>query len=1199
MTDLRVIPWIRGLDETRAVALARSLIHAEAGRLGLPLADFTMSDRVKARDQGIDGRTHFPEDRGALLSTGPQVWQAKSGSTALSAAKEFDQKHAGLIKAIQDGYDYVLFWTNDPVDPTATTIKDSFRQAVQAIRPDAEATFLFADAIERLCYAHLAVLAQSSTLPLGGVVSINTWGRRQDFDLQFQYDDQRRSHVEALRAHVGSEDPASSVVNLYGDTGVGKSRLVYEALTQPGVAERVLVTLDPADLDRSLLTLVAESDERRLILVIDDCTAADRQAVTRYADIAQGRIRLVTIGSRYTRDPHPTDARYLEVLPLAIGVSREIALSVGLSETDADAVAHYTEGYPKLALILAHAIAQGGVTGNLLDRIRSEPVGLVLSSLLTNQDDILLLGGLALFDRLGYDGDLAPETTIACELLGIDEDRFREVVDRELRRFVSNAGRYRQVTPRLFAVWLASEFIRTRPTFADVLQQLPETLRDRMLDQMKAFAGDRYVSAAIRRLLELPPFTTRILTDMDAGSARLLHIAAIVDPAQAMKAIESTIAEHPTEELRSGLSKGRRGYVNALEVLIWFDETFDRAASVLLRLALAENETWSTNATGILHGIFRIHLGGTSVSYPQRLAWVRQALSENPEADSILVPGLANALQGREMRTNPDFASRTAPPEWRPQHVAEEIAARRGAWDILVSFAQAGRSVEAVADAVASGLRTAARRGLAQDVLSGLRSVDWPPSARVRISKAIDHLLEYDNPDPDVAAQFRDLRVKLIGATRNDQLVFLLNKAPWELYEDGRTDRLSPFLTDLAAQLATSGFPTIMDTARKSRSGNFQTSALLFEHIAAAMPDTTLQLALESEEPLPEAAVLGSLVGFTKTAGAGWGTDQLQRWLEGDLSRLVIHAAHILPPSDELAELAVQAVLDGGSDAGELGRFLYGGWARDLSVDRVVVIADLLRRTEHASAIEQALGILSQWLDQHPDSQVPELNRVAIELITTASEESDQDSSMIPLFRQKVLARLDLPFETQLEVISKVLSRLRSFIREYDLQMLTSLATRDPARTIPAVIALILGEGGPGGFTGQLYLQDAKILTRLAAATSPEDVIRGLESVPSNRWRELVAHVDFSLPEPDVLIETLVTKSTDEVVPARAAFSFMYPENAWFGHESEFLRKRRTVALSWLDNASSPIMQQWLRDLAGELDARIAAAVLTEAEEGL
>lgn len=57
MTDLAVVRWIRELDENGAVALARALILAEAGAHGLSLDEFTMSGRVKAADEGVDGRT--------------------------------------------------------------------------------------------------------------------------------------------------------------------------------------------------------------------------------------------------------------------------------------------------------------------------------------------------------------------------------------------------------------------------------------------------------------------------------------------------------------------------------------------------------------------------------------------------------------------------------------------------------------------------------------------------------------------------------------------------------------------------------------------------------------------------------------------------------------------------------------------------------------------------------------------------------------------------------------------------------------------------------------------------------------------------------------------------------------------------------------------------------------------------------------
>jgi hypothetical protein len=104
-----------------------------------------------------------------------------------------------------------------------------------------------------------------------------------------------------------------------------------------------------------------------------------------------------------------------------------------------------------------------------------------------------------------------------------------------------------------------------------------------------------------------------------------------------------------------------------------------------------------------------------------------------------------------------------------------------------------------------------------------------------------------------------------------------------------------------------------------------------------------------------------------------------------------------------------------------------------------------------------------------------------------------------------------------------LLTHLESPLGDYDLQIIDLLAKRNPLRTISTVIAVILGDDNQGPALGNLWLQDAKILSRLAAATSPEDVVRKIEEVPADRWRELVAHVSFSLNQPDLCQGTLGT----------------------------------------------------------------------------
>lgn len=138
-----------------------------------------------------------------------------------------------------------------------------------------------------------------------------------------------------------------------------------------------------------------------------------------------------------------------------------------------------------------------------MEQIRADDaIGPVFATLISD-DEVPALGLVALFERLGFEGDLALELRLACEVFDIDEASVRGVADRELRRFVSTAGRYRRVTPRIFAVWLAARFLQLRSTtIADELDKLPEVLRERIVDQMRQFAGDPVVSRTLGVLLE-------------------------------------------------------------------------------------------------------------------------------------------------------------------------------------------------------------------------------------------------------------------------------------------------------------------------------------------------------------------------------------------------------------------------------------------------------------------------------------------------------------------------------------------------------------------------------------------------------------------------------------------------------------------------------------------------------------------------
>ncbi|GAB1813783.1 hypothetical protein [Mycobacterium sp. MUNTM1] len=1214
--ELQLGRWIREHTETSAVELARRLCMAEASRHGLPLDTVSITGRVKVGDQGIDGRTLFPTTIDSLFPLGPCVWQIKSGSTTPSHTTEFNpEKHAGLIDAIKNGADYVLFWTFDPTDVVRSNVETGFTTAVQQARRDANVRFLFGDQIERLCYQHLSVLAQSGPAPLRGLVGLKVWERTFEL-IDFEADEKRLTAIDILREHATHEREPHGI-HIIGDTGVGKSRLVYQALSLDGLRERVLVVPDTRSWDRDILTHIANTEGSSLVLVVDDCDAESRSRIDDLVGMSQGRIRLITTGSRATRERHVENRRKLELLPLTIDASTKIARSKGLDEQEATRVADLTQGYPGIADRLAKAIAYGRSETTLLDRIRGDDeIGPVLAALVVDAD-VPLLGLISLFERIGFDGEVAPELGLACKAFGIDEAAVRRVADRELQKFVSTAGRFRRVTPKLFAIWLATRFLEMHTsTIVNELEELPEFLRQRIFDQMYQFAGDQVVSRTLGTLLEQAPFGSGAIADVDGGAARVIHVGSIVNPQAAMAAIERIMDGATTEELASARD-GRRDLVEAIEVLLWSGDHFERAASAALRLAIAENERWSNNATGTVQRIYRVFLGGTSASYERRMAWTRDALSTfGEEAIPIIVPGLALAFDAHEFRMSTDFGGGVAPAEWRPATPAEETEARRLAWELLIEVAQRDvASRAAVANSLAQGLRIALLRGMSTEVLTSLETVEWPARGRAELIEALNHARSYDKPNPNLDAEIADLVAQLAGDRFEERARYVFAASVWELTDD-RNELIAGLpgvLVDLAERAANSGAATWREMIELSREGNPDTTSRFFEELAKRAPSLDFESEMEELEPPPLPAVTGYLRGLAMV-GAVDPVTVLERWSGREqLSASIIRAVHLLPATDELARLAIAAVNQGSSPAEDLGQFLYGAWTRTLNPDVVgsllMLLGEAVRkrldegdspRAQHA--LDHALGIADQWTEDNPMPPTGTPLRSALSDLLAISEQMEVGasggSSMLDLHVAHIVPRMALTTAERLTMLLRRFQSLQSFPSEYTLKELDELIGAEPTEVLPALVEF-LKSGADGSFNPwSLWLEDAKLLSRIQGEVDRDQLLElVVETGDPKTWSHLVSHVAFDTDKPDPLLVALLGRSDDAELRGRSMSQFMHPRSTYWGSESDYLKRRREVAARWRADPGLPaLFAEWVDELVEALDADIRRAEEAEAE---
>jgi hypothetical protein len=188
--------------------------------------------------------------------------------------------------------------------------------------------------------------------------------------------------------------------------------------------------------------------------------------------------------------------------------------------------------------------------------------------------------------------------------------------------------------------------------------------------------------------------------------------------------------------------------------------------------------------------------------------------------------------------------------------------------------------------------------------------------------------------------------------------------------------------------------------------------------------------------------------------------------------------------------------------------------------------------------------------------------------------------------------------EERLTAVVDVLCSLNTFASRNDLELLDTLAAEDPQRTIDTIVDLLVGDDEGSFQPWLMWLDQAKLLSRLERASSSQLVVDTvIQRVEPAQWPRLIDHLDLSPAAPDPLLVELLDRSNEPSLHDRAAFRFMYPETAFWGAESAYLRGRRHIAEQWIE-ASPPQSgyRTWLDELIQTIDRRIESIEIEEAE---
>ena len=166
------------------------------------------------------------------------------------------------------------------------------------------------------------------------------------------------------------------------------------------------------------------------------------------------------------------------------------------------------------------------------------------------------------------------------------------------------------------------------------------------------------------------PFGQAEVILSDRGS-RLFRSLVEVNPEATSRALSGVIYHLNEEELLAIRGDVRRNLVWALEKLCFHESSFEEAATSLLLLASAENESWGNNATGQFKQLFRPFLSGTEASPSLRMKVIDYALvSDRDSVRKLAVEALEQVIDthGGSRMIGAEYQGSGEPlKEWRPK----------------------------------------------------------------------------------------------------------------------------------------------------------------------------------------------------------------------------------------------------------------------------------------------------------------------------------------------------------------------------------------------------------------------------------------------------------------------------------------------------------------------------------------------------
>ena len=1219
------------LDDTRFAAVCNELLIQTAVLIGIDRASLTLNLATTEPDGGVDARcTDAVHTDGRLFRRSNSIYQFKSGNASRSAtslAKNEILEKPRVMAAVAAGHAVVFMLARDHGDGFEQRVLEEAQELGLRLT-EGQLTILTRVTLAALIQPMPALAASILELDMQ-LLRFADWVGEEPFRNPFQTDTKLEVRLGELRAMLQAPRARLRIV---GSPGYGKTRTVLEAIRGTIHQTTTLYAHQPQDVPGQLLQYLRQTADAKCVLVVDevdDDTAEDLRAK---CDTMPSGVRLILIGIDASGRPQPETVQ-IEGLTDELLIRTIDAITPGLPAGIAREIAEGCERSPKLAVLIANRIIQDSSLVSPSLRLQDRRIQSVLERYLKIGDEaIVALSAVALLERIGWTGNVEHESVTLFNALGMDPILSRGRVEHLHERYgiAPLAGRFRYLSPGILGDHLAARHLKgwtadALKKFFDVIGATMSESFSRRIRRLGAVIQNKAI-VEVAVLGDRGPFRDIEVLE-ESGMAALLHNLSGAFPQATVRALDRIIGAATDDQLKAS-TRCRREMVWALEELLWGEDTFEQAARLVLRLALAENETWANSATGLWTATFQTMLGHTAAGLGQRLLVLAGAARDaNSEARRLAAVALEHALKIEHISrygNPPEDVPGMPLQEWRP--------ATYGEWgDAILKYLDLVR--ELLTDQVPA-VRLSAVNALAEALDAAIKFPNvlpkWAELARLlinteyalrsRIAHAIDDEIaraEINKKDSDVgnidqpaekekniiedqvAQRFysvRGIMQELLGNSFSSRLRWAGEREAWRLHTD--TDEANRRRRNEIEELAREGIanPSLMDTEWEWL---IQNQGTFPEELAEILGGLDLKRlfaskmnALAEAHPRAIAWVSAYEIANAEASGAPDRIDSLVDQLLHDRARgnrvfdLLLRTEYTLKRFEIMREL----FSTGAIATSEINRLIWSQWAKALTSSQVNDLVNTLLQQE--ISINSLISFLETYLHSHPTS-INDLREAGLHLLSEV-EKIDRNDPTMPNYRWDQLAsRLvkESPDAVAKAILNEIARRQSSFQDGLVKVLRTAweLAS-DKGKFFRDVIAPWLEVETTEAWWVRRAIEQALPLDQVGV----KDLTLWVSKRPEVRARRLAGIIGAPSGRPSDAHEMLLEQYRDHGVDSTLYGAFI--SGSWSGQASARTRGKLEEAKAWLDDERQ-VIREWAKDLVKSLQITLEHDLKAEEEE--